>query len=730
MSRYRWIVIALASFLSTAEAVAGEVSGRVAMPATCSPTVSPAVVSLERIDGKVQRATGDLAADVALVNQRGLQFEPRVQAVQSGQVIRFTNSDNETHNVHILTPGAALNQSMGRGMHVDYPADKPGLLRIVCDVHSHMRGFVVVSPTPYYAVCRPDGSFRLDDVPDGRYRLRVWHEMGEGTTRSLEVKGDTPVALGVLAVEGAPVVASGPSATTRSWSDVIDRIAVLLGEARAVAEKAGGEKKARKLVEDAYFEEFEGSEMEAAVLRHLGFERSGQIEEQFRTQRRLASEVAGKKTTASTMADGARALLLSLGAASQELDRLGVTDRSAIAAASTFAVSRDDSGSGEVEAQERALAKAFEGIASLAASGDRDEAASAMASAYFDVFEPIERSLKARRPQEVLPLEARFNALRGRIGAGLTGADLEADLTGFRGEVSAAIARSRSGGGFGTAFLASLVVILREGIEVILILTMLIALVAKAGQPKALAAIRWGIALAVGASLLTAALLNRLVAASQGKTQEQVEGWVMLVAAGVLFYVSYWLISQVESKRWVEYLKGQVRRGVAAGGFGTLGLAAFLAVYREGAETALIYQSMLGVQGTSNAGLAGLLAGLAVGLVGLAAIYRVIRSTSVKLPLRSFFKVTGLVLFGMSVVFAGNGVFELQNAGILRTTPVEWVGRGVSWLGVYPNAQALSVQGLLLLGAAFALVMLLTDRGEPAPSRPTGVEAGRERVAV
>ena len=79
----------------------------------------------------------------------------------------------------------------------------------------------------------------------------------------------------------------------------------------------------------------------------------------------------------------------------------------------------------------------------------------------------------------------------------------------------------------------------------------------------------------------------------------------MLLAAGVLFYVSYWLISQSESRRWLDFLKRQAQRGVELGGRGTLALTAFLAVYREGAETALMYQAMLGSQGQSRAGLVG-----------------------------------------------------------------------------------------------------------------------------
>jgi high-affinity iron transporter len=181
MMALRWFTLTLTSLLIATLARAGDVSGRVEMPAICSPTVSPAVVTLERLDGMVQKTKPGPGVRVGLVNQRGLQFEPRVQAVQAGQTVRFTNEDSETHNVHILTPGVPFNQSMARGLTVDYQAEKPGLLRIVCDVHSHMRGFVVVSPTPYFEVCRSDGQFSLRNVPEGRYRLQVWHEMGQGT---------------------------------------------------------------------------------------------------------------------------------------------------------------------------------------------------------------------------------------------------------------------------------------------------------------------------------------------------------------------------------------------------------------------------------------------------------------------------------------------------------------------------------------------------------------------
>lgn len=180
----------------------------------------------------------------------------------------------------------------------------------------------------------------------------------------------------------------------------------------------------------------------------------------------------------------------------------------------------------------------------------------------------------------------------------------------------------------------------------------------------------------------------------------------MLAASGVLFYVSYWLVSQLEAKRRMDFLKSQARHGLELGGQGTLALTAFLAVYREGAETSLMYQALLGSEGRTQAGIAGVLAGLGLGLVLLSVIAVLIRLSSVRLPMPVFFKFSGLFLFALAIAFAGNGVFELQNAGILLTTNVNWLGRGLPWAGIYPNLQVVSVQGLLLAGAVLAWVVL------------------------
>ena len=107
-------------------------------------------------------------ADLALVNQRGLQFVPRVQAIRLGQTVRFTNQDSETHNVHVVSPHFALNQSMSPGQPFDFTPTHAGVMKLVCDIHHHMRGFVVVSPSPWVSGLRSGWA-----VPPGRSSRRA-----------------------------------------------------------------------------------------------------------------------------------------------------------------------------------------------------------------------------------------------------------------------------------------------------------------------------------------------------------------------------------------------------------------------------------------------------------------------------------------------------------------------------------------------------------------------------
>jgi high-affinity iron transporter len=758
-----------------------QVSGVVRMPDVCSPAVSPAVVYLTRagagakaldrlpIRPSAEAARGvanssegaavsatvptprDPSASISLVNQRGLQFVPRVQAVAVGGTVRFGNLDGETHNVHVITSGFAFNQSMAPGQFQDFSPTRSGVMKLACDIHHHMRGFVLVSPTPWVCVCVRDGRFRLEGVPDGRYVLTAWHEMGDAVTTEIQVQAgqniDLPPIVVTARLESSGVaVAAGVGGSTppsgQPWPEVIDRIGMALAASRDAASRPGELAKARRLADDAYWVEFEASDLETAVRKFLGYARAGELERQFRAIRTHVRDVSEKRQPASVLDDACHRLLLDLLAVARELDGKGVTDRTRIDSRLGGALSLAGPGATTWASNDdprgllQELKRGFRRVAEEADANGSDAAASELTTVYMTDFEPIERYLLGREPQSIRPLEIQFNTMRGELSAGLKGEGLATQLDDLALRVETLIngLEARPTGAFGPAFAASLVTIVREGVEVILILTMLLALVAKAasapaaagadgladrGRRRGVVAIWQGTAGAALASVLTAIGLNTMVASAQGRAREFLEGAVMLAAAAVLFYVSYWLISHSQAKRWMDFLKSQAQRGLKLGGQWTLAVTAFLAVYREGAETALMYQALLGSEGRTRAGLLGVAAGLAVGFVLLAVIALVIRATSVKLPMRLFFKCSGIFLFGLAVVFAGNGVFELQNAGILITTNLRWMGGGLPWAGLYPNLQVVSIQGLLVASAVLAWVadpLLSQGARRPVPA--------------
>lgn len=704
---------------------ASEVSGRIEMPPACAPEISPAVVWLEPKDGPPEPAPSSAGESrtALVVNQKMLQFRPRVQALEVGRTITFSNADAERHNIHVQGPGVNFNQTIAPGETAKFTPVKPGVLHLFCDIHLHMRGFAIVSAGPWIATCDRTGGYRLKDVPEGKYTLNVWHELGEPLSKPVEVvegKND----LGTIALKGPEIVnRSVARAKVEPWPEVVDRVSVLLASSldAATRKKEGAAGLAVSRVDDAYFAVFEGSDMETAIRSALGIERAISVEEAFQGLRKSARKVAEGKEPATGFANQTRGLLQTLLKDALDLNAMGITDRSKMQASLMQAASSSSKAANvsksEMSGQLEKLREAFDGVKRLAGEGEAREAAGALVSTYFEVFEPIERTLNVRNPSAVRPLETRFAALRTEVDSGLKGEDLERELGALHQSASVAMEKAEEGASsvFGLAFAASLGTILREGVEVILLLSMLVALVAKAGRPRgAMAALWWGVGLAVVASAGTAVGLNMVVSGARGRSRELMEAVVMLAASGVLFYVSYWLISQSESKRWMDFLKRQANHGAAVRGYFTLGLTAFLAVFREGAETALMYQAMLSNQPPQ--GLLGIVAGLAVGAVLLAVFALVLRITSVRLPMRLFFQVTGVLLFAMSVIFAGNAVLELQVAGVLKTTALEWMGGGAPMIGVHPTAQGVAIQGLLLLGAVLAVVTIGLGR-RCAPAR-------------
>jgi high-affinity iron transporter len=340
-----------------------------------------------------------------------------------------------------------------------------------------------------------------------------------------------------------------------------------------------------------------------------------------------------------------------------------------------------------------------------------DSSASTRAFDAYMTFEQVERSVRARNPGLAAELETSFAALRTRAAGGATVAELD----GIRRQLNAGLENAERELGDDlnpvNLFLQSLVILVREGLEAILIVGALMTFLVKMGAAQRKRDINIGVAAAVVASLLTAFALETVFQLTPAK-REALEGLTMVVATGVLFYVSYWLLSKMEVVKWNHFVKSKVQDALTSGSSLALACAAFLAVYREGFETVLFYKALF-LSGGPSGGAMPIVLGILLGSVVMVGVYIAISRFGLRLPLRPFFGVTSAFLYYMAFVFAGKGVAELQEGGTLPTTIVVGAPR-VPALGIYPTVESLLVQGilLLLLVIALAWTFVLAPRRE------------------
>jgi plastocyanin len=166
---------------------AGEIHGKVVCKGVRSS--GDAVVYIESVPGK----SFPPPKEHARIDQVNLTFEPHVLPVLVGTTVDFLNSDTVLHNV--FSPEACAEKfNLGtwpKGQIRSYTFKKECVATLLCKVHPEMEGFVVAVPTPYFAVTKSDGTYRIGDVPNGSYTLKVWHPKLKGTQKTVEVSGAT-----------------------------------------------------------------------------------------------------------------------------------------------------------------------------------------------------------------------------------------------------------------------------------------------------------------------------------------------------------------------------------------------------------------------------------------------------------------------------------------------------------------------------------------------------------
>ncbi|HEV2751068.1 MAG TPA: FTR1 family protein [Gemmatimonadales bacterium] len=327
-------------------------------------------------------------------------------------------------------------------------------------------------------------------------------------------------------------------------------------------------------------------------------------------------------------------------------------------------------------------------------------------------FEQVETAVRARNPGLATDLEGAFAMLRSRVARAAGDAELEGTRARLLGDLERAERLVADQGSTPTLFMQSFVLLLREGFEAILIVAALMAFLAKAGATDKRRHVAQGAWAAVGASIVTAVLLELLFEITPGQ-REALEGVTMLLATAVLFYVSYWLLSKIEVAKWNSFVKGRLEGALSSGSGYALASVAFLAVYREGFETILFYKALITSAGPAGAGgppaAPAVVAGIVAGAAALLIVYVAIDRFGMRVPLKPFFAVTSAMLYYMAFVFAGKGIADLQESGLVGTTVVEWAPR-VPILGIYPTVQSLSLQLLLVVLLLIAVVWLQRDR--------------------
>ena len=351
----------------------------------------------------------------------------------------------------------------------------------------------------------------------------------------------------------------------------------------------------------------------------------------------------------------------------------------------------------------RTVGETRRGVASAVRLVEEDQRASAAAQlvdAYL-VFERIEAEVRARAPRTAAEVERRFAALRAAAAEApvesvrAAAEQVDRALTNAGNELSAATSPR-------LVFAQSLVIMLREGFEAILVIGALVAFLVRAGASERKREIGLGVLWAIGASVLTAvgyATIFRSATASQ----EALEGITMLVAAAVLFWVSYWLVSKIELKKWRAFVAERMGKALSSRSALALAAVAFLAVYREGFETVLFYAALFASAGGAPGAGAGIAGGIVVGSVALGLVYYLMQRYGARLPLKPFFAVTSALLYLMAFSFVGQGISELQAAGYVPATPLSWVPT-IPALGIFPTLQSFLLQGVLVAAVAAALV--------------------------
>ncbi|MDU8925358.1 FTR1 family protein [Pasteurellaceae bacterium LIM206] len=555
-----------------------------------------------------------------------------------------------------------------------------------------------------------EGPIRINFSAQKSYQMEatfgeIRKMMGEGKSQAEVLakidglKKDLNEVLPALA-EGHQLTAEGQHGTYDNqdilpyWQQSFKTIDDLLAEAITAYQKNDFDQ-AKKLVQKAQFDGYKNSEMEMSIRQNRSAEISAGINQQFYDLIKLSAQPDQLNALGYQVTE----LLQTI---EEQLPNLPTTrDSQNLQPAQQTAA--DNTPDQDWAAVSNQIKQQIQQAIQTYQKGDSKKAILAVQDTYFDVFEStgMENKVGSRDSNFKTRLEGYFTRLVSLMKANETVDKLQQQADNLSNDLATATDMLQGGeqSDWGM-FLYSLLIIVREGLEALLIVAAIVAYLVKNKHEDKLPTIRQSVYVALIASVVTA-FIFQMIFENSGANRELLEGFTMIFAVIMLFMMSYWLLSKVEAQNWKRYLEGKLSTALSTGSLVGLWLTSFLAVYREGAETVLFYYALIG-DASSAVSYLYLLAGFAVGVVILAVCYFIMRYTVVKLPLKPFFLFTGGFMYLMAFIFAGKSVLELIEGKLFEPTLVPGVPE-ISWLGISPYVETLTPQAFILIAAVFAL---------------------------
>lgn len=475
------------------------------------------------------------------------------------------------------------------------------------------------------------------------------------------------------------IALGGPAraAAEESWQDVADQVAALLTQ--VPGEYASGDLTAvESTLRKAYYDHYQAQGLEDQIKHRLGAERATAFSTGLVEARNLARAGASQAEIESAISG----LIAQLTTDLEDLrDTPELNDRWTRVAQSIITTANN-------------ALRLFE-------AGQTDQGYREATRAYLQHYEAdgLEKAtLSYLSSGRVAEVEGEFRDIRVGIRDGWPVDEVRAhvdQLSEMVTEDAAALDALGASESIGwSGFVAAFLILLREGVEALLVVAAVVTYVLKTGRRDQLRGVYLGIAAAMAVSVGLAVAFSSLTSSADlGMSQELIEGIVGLLAAALLIYISHWILSKSEGDAWHRYINSSIDKQASSGGQWALFTVVFLAVAREGFETILFFVPVFGAARTPMDHLL-IWLGMAAAVVLLAILFVAVRRFGVRLPLRRFFRWTSVLLSILAITIAGGAAKELQDAMVLDATPVPGIPQ-VEWLGLYPTVETLVAQGIV-----------------------------------